>query len=162
MAWGVGLHFAVEALLLALVVLGATQEPPDPPVLPRWEYVDSVGLVASKLQGRRDIAAAIMEHKGDFGWRLIVGVIKTENPWLLADTVNWYGATGLMQVVPRLWLGRYPECGTDLTNVRTNICYGAQVLRWHIRVAGSLDQGLADYSGHARGYVRRVYERGEL
>ena len=45
------------------------------------------------------------------------------------------GAIGLMQVMP-LWLGTFPECGTDLYDGPTNTCYGIQILRQYLIECG--------------------------
>lgn len=66
---------------------------------------------------------------------LIHGIIRTEsngNP----TAESWYGAVGLMQVVPWLHLGDFPECGDDLTDVFTNICYGTSILEYKLQLAG--------------------------
>ena len=79
---------------------------------------------------------------------LIVGVIRVENPMLDPDVVNWYGAVGLMQVVGWLHLGDFPECGDDLTDVRTNICYGVSLLELKLSLAkGDTLKALLFYNG---------------
>jgi soluble lytic murein transglycosylase-like protein len=79
---------------------------------------------------------------------LILGIIRTENPWLKPDTVNSYGAVGLMQVVPRFHLGSYPKCGTDLTDIDTNVCYGVRILIAKIGAAkGDTTKALLFYNG---------------
>lgn len=119
------------------------------------------------------IALAIMYESQRSGLEpnLILGIIRTENPWLKPDTVNWYGAVGLMQVVGWLHAGDYPECGADLGNVYTNICYGVRIFEDKLRHAqGNVPLALLYYSGcsgetYREGcevYSNYVSDRGEM
>lgn len=49
--------------------------------------------------------------------------------------VSPMGAIGLMQVMP-LWRGTFPECGDDLYNSATNVCYGVSILRQYLIECG--------------------------
>lgn len=40
-------------------------------------------------------------------------------------------AVGLGQIVPELWLGVFPECGTDLHSVRDNVCHTVRIWRYY-------------------------------
>jgi hypothetical protein len=172
--WAWGLHFIVEALLLALVAGAASHSPSKPlrlltpthdhPYIAQYRRdVAEMDSIASYVNGRQDIARAVFGYRGKLPWRLVVGVILTENPWLKADTTNWYGAQGLMQVVGWLWGESFPECYQDLTTVEGNICHGTGVLLHYLRVTGGdVPSALALYSGGATRYSLNVHERGEI
>lgn len=72
--------------------------------------------------------------------------------------VSSYGATGLMQVVPRFHLERLEngETAQSLQNPTTNIRVGADILSEYVSTEGSLDKALLKYSGNATAYARRV------
>jgi hypothetical protein len=160
--------------LVAVVALGCSAPEPSPFVLLEQDaehpYVLSYRAtvaerdsIASYVQGRQDIARAVADYRGELPWRLVVGVILTENPWLKADTTNWYGAQGLMQVVGWIWDGEFPECPPGLLTVRGNVCAGTGVLLYYLReTGGDVPRALALYSGHARRYSERVHKRGEI
>lgn len=154
----------VAALAL---VLGACIDPgPDAQHEPHPEFVRVMAeqdSITSLLRGRRDIAREVQVYRGELPWRLVVGVILTENPWLKPDTVNYYGATGLMQVVPRIWSGEFPACPQDLQSVAGNVCYGSAILRRYLRrTDGDLRLALRKYSGGAKRYHERVLARGNV
>jgi hypothetical protein len=153
----------VAALALAL---GACTGPGDawPEPNPKFAAVMAQqDSITELLRGRRDIAHAVQQYKGDLPWRLVVGVILTENPWLKADTVNSYGAVGLMQVVGWIWQGGFPDCPSDLQSVHGNVCYGTSILRRYlVRTNGNVPKALRKYSGNAEEYAERVWERGEI
>jgi len=159
--------------LLGLLALGEAGVPTV--VLPPIEARPPGRLVAlaARLDGNMEIAEAVAREADRSGIdeNTIIGVILTENPWLKPDTTNWYGATGLMQVVGRLHGGDYPECGTDLTSVDTNLCYGVRILeRKLVASGGDLTRALLFYNGcwgetYREGcetYPTIVSERGEL
>ena len=78
-----------------------------------------------------------------------IGLIRVENPWVDPTIVNWYGAVGLTQVVPRYHEGNYPECGTELrTDSYTQICYGTRYFMELLdRYEGDYDLALWAYNG---------------
>lgn len=78
----------------------------------------------------------------------ILGIIRVENDMLDANIVNWYGAVGLAQVVERLHAGTYPECGPDLTDVYTNLCYGMNILQANLEACrDNMRCALWNYNG---------------
>jgi soluble lytic murein transglycosylase-like protein len=95
---------------------------------------------------------------------LVAAIVSVENPRL--DSAARGGANvGIMQVHPA-WLRRSDwqrECGSDLTNVETNICFGVRVLRAHLAERESVDDGLLAYNGcrseKCRGYATKVLNR---
>ncbi len=128
--------------------------------------VDSVtkDLRALTLVVGGRLAYRVIVKAGEQGLdpKLVGAVIWVEshgNP----NAVSVAGAIGLMQVMPDIWLGVYPECGDDLFDPDTNLCYGTRILRYHIEQAdGDTLQGLRDYSGGARRYVHKVNYRRRL
>lgn len=51
--------------------------------------------------------------------------VRVGNRWV------WTRAVGLGQIVPELWEGVYPECGQDLFQVRTNVCYTVRIWKYY-------------------------------
>jgi len=168
-------HWVLEgAILVGLGLVAWGSEPPtvrvDPIVVPPPAVVDEL---AARMGGSLEIADAIRRHGPGYEWYtedLVVGIIRKENPWLLTDTVNSYGATGLMQV----WdfhLGDHPECGDVLADVDTNICYGLKLFdrKWHA-AGGDMTLALLFYNGcwgstyilGCESYPADVVERGEI
>lgn len=82
---------------------------------------------------------------------LVVGVVRVENPWLIPDISSHAGAVGIMQVIPRFWLGVFPECGYDLASVDDNVCVGTGALRHFMERNGGLTSSLLAYNGCAGG-----------
>lgn len=77
-----------------------------------------------------------------------LGLIRVENPFINPFIINWYGAVGLTQVVPRYWEGVFPECGPDLyTNIYTQICYGARVYLHYLDIWEDETLALYAYNG---------------
>ncbi len=60
------------------------------------------------------------------------------------------GARGLMQVMPG-WVGTWRKCGSDLYDVKDNLCNGTSILAWHLRQAGTERQALLGYNGCVHG-----------
>jgi hypothetical protein len=60
------------------------------------------------------------------------------------------GARGLMQVMP-LWAGQWRGCGTDLYDVKDNLCNGTSILRWYLQERGTERQALLGYNGCVNG-----------
>ncbi len=63
---------------------------------------------------------------------LALAVSFVENVRGVPDAKSSRGAVGIMQVRPSVWLGSFPECGVELTDVTTNACYGVNVLRHYL------------------------------
>ncbi len=77
-----------------------------------------------------------------------LGLLRVENPQLEPYICNWYGACGLTQVVPKYWLGAFPECGLDLEgDIYTQICYGARVYLTYFEIWGDETLALYAYNG---------------
>jgi soluble lytic murein transglycosylase-like protein len=88
----------------------------------------------------------------------IMAVESSFNPY----AVSGYGATGLMQVVPRFHENKLTTYGGEeaLWDPRTNIRVGAEILVEYIRWSGITELGLQRYNGAANdpslAYARRV------
>lgn len=77
---------------------------------------------------------------------LFAGVIRTENPWLVADTFSHAGAIGIAQIMP-FHEGGY-GCAGPLDDAGTSVCLGTAILRDYLERA--LRRGLLDYNGCRR------------
>lgn len=53
-------------------------------------------------------------------------IITESNVHILAKGLA--GEIGLAQINPKYWRGRFPECGSNLWNPRTNICYETHII----------------------------------
>lgn len=75
-----------------------------------------------------------------------------------ASAKNNYGATGLMQVVPRFHLDKLQrgESVASFTDPHTNIRVAANILSDYVRETGNLEMGLRKYSGNSGGYSQKV------
>lgn len=113
-----------------------------------------VGRARTPALARRAAWALVVEAKArDLSPRLIAGVLRIENPWLVTDTASFAGAVGWMQVMPsHLGERRHSECGPDLSDGPTSVCYGADVLRWYIGAAldDAIRIALLRYNGCVR------------
>lgn len=66
------------------------------------------------------------------------------------DATSVVGARGLMQVMP-LHLGHW-ECGPDLYDIDSNLCYGTAILEWNLdRFDGNERRALLAYNGCVHG-----------
>ena len=82
---------------------------------------------------------------------LVVGIILRENVKLDPSARGGLGEYGLMQVMP-FHQGRFPSCGTNLEDIRTNICYGVRILSEALEACGEdLRCALLRYNGCVTG-----------
>lgn len=95
----------------------------------------------------REIGRAVYDDANITGLppEFYLALMRVENPWLDPWIENWYGAVGITQVVPRYWEGVYPECGEDLNEIRTQVCYGARIYLHYLDSWGG-DPNLALYA----------------
>ena len=152
-------HWVVDAAVVLVLALGGSRltgtgfqdgEPVQIPAIVVDQPPSRLLDIAEQVGGSVEIAEAVAREADRSGLsdELIVGVMLVENEPLDVDTVNWYGAVGLMQVVEHLHMGEYPQCGTDLTDIDTNVCYGVHVLQEKLRLTdGDLTEALLLYSG---------------
>ncbi|UTW04784.1 lytic transglycosylase domain-containing protein [Amphritea atlantica] len=77
---------------------------------------------------------------------LLLGVIHTESLFN-RFAVSVVGAQGLMQVMP-FWKKEIGRNDDNLTNIKTNLRYGATILKYYLkRSKGNLTEALARYNG---------------
>lgn len=90
----------------------------------------------------------------------LLAAIIIEESELIPTARGKAGELGLMQVYPKYWENRFPDCGTDLLDIKTNICYGSRILRRYIdEENGSMINGIRKYNGGSRRYVEKVNTR---
>ncbi len=144
--------------------MGGTQLPPGEP----WEAV--IPMLVSRLEEWPSadsamidrVAIAVARHSYAVGVEphLTLAVMRVENPWLIADTVSYAGAVGLLQVMPKYWDDSFEHCGSDLTNVEVNVCKGTEILRYYIDTTDTLNEALLAYNGcrsqHCQSYSTHV------
>lgn len=92
----------------------------------------------------------------------VMGVESSFNP----AARSRFGATGLMQVVPRFHRDRLAEHGGEaaLLDPRVNVRVGTQILKEYLRRSGSLSAGLQRYAGwpdDEQRYARKVIREQE-
>ena len=109
---------------------------------------------------------------------LVFGVLLTENRTFRSTARSGYGAVGLMQIVPRVWVPTLAKLfGRNVTRDETNLQYGIHILSHYLyrsadQVAtadSAVVQGLLHYNGCGRrnphgcqrypGVVRRMVEQ---
>lgn len=177
-----GPRFLLGALLLVLVQLSteSLDSIPEPPMTEEERAdMEAYSRISSRLAGygasasySSELAFTLIREARDNNLSpdLLLGVLLVENPWLKADTVNWVGATGLMQVMP-VHAGGWGCGSSDLTDVDANICHGARILAHYLNVTGGdLDRALLRYNGCVHGtntpnchtYPQHVYARGRI
>ena len=86
---------------------------------------------------------------------LALSIAHAENWGGDSTAVNPYsGAVGLLQIHP-VNFGRFPECGENITNRYTNVCFGITILRNCL--ASTLESTLSCYGGATSPAGRRNY-----
>lgn len=127
----------VDPIVAALVAQGGNAQ-----------YAEAVACAVDQYADSLDLSPA-----------LLVGVIGVENRELDPRARSSAGAMGIMQVMPH-WKRDLRSCGTDLTDIRTNVCYGARILKLELAHAATLKGALLRYVGcvhsDCRAYVRTV------
>jgi soluble lytic murein transglycosylase-like protein len=96
---------------------------------------------------------------------LVLAVISVESRFNPAAR-SGFGATGLMQVVPRFHREKLAEHGGDkaLLDPRVNVQVGTRILKEYLSRSGSVAAGLQRYAGwqdHERRYARKVISEKE-
>ena len=95
------------------------------------------------------IALALVREGLDAGVdpRLLLAVMRVENPWLELRAMSPKGAVGLMQVMP-FHAGGWGCGGDDLTDLDLNVCHGTRILaRLMERYGGNVERALLGYNG---------------
>lgn len=123
--------------------------------LPETMMIDSVRLVTRLLVANgapehraRPAAQAIMKYARlrALDPLLLVGIIGVENAELVPRSRSHVGATGVMQVMP-FWKKYIRDCGSNLSDVHTNVCFGTRILRIAMDETTSLRAALLRYNG---------------
>lgn len=91
---------------------------------------------------------------------LLLAMVETESSFNAAAR-SGYGARGLMQVVPRHHPAVVAAIGGAhrLDDPEANVEAGARILASYVERSGSLEKGLARYSGGATKYAAKVLSR---
>jgi soluble lytic murein transglycosylase-like protein len=136
-------------------------------VLPVEESLERWGLDSEMA---RRVAWPLVENAYQRGLdpATVVAVVLVESSGR-PDATSFVGARGLMQIMP-LHAGHW-DCGTDMYEIESNLCYGTSILAWNLdRFGGDERRALLAYNGCVRGAntpnchtypdkVRRVRER---
>ena len=117
-----------------------------------------------RVQLAVDVAHDAAEER-DLDPLLVLAVISVESRFNPAAR-SGYGATGLMQVVPRFHREKLAEHGGDeaLLDPHVNVKVGTQILKEYLRRSGSVAAGLQRYAGWQdaeRRYARKVINEKE-
>ena len=127
--------------------------------------VDSVRVVTRWLMANgaaETRARVVAKHVLEFARRraldplLVVGVIGVENAELKPRARSSAGARGVMQVMPS-WKKDIRDCGSDMHDVRANICFGTAVLRIALDASKSVREALLRYNGCVKAPGCRIY-----
>lgn len=114
----------LTGLLVSLISSFVVISPPQPMLVAQPIRVTRT-LTPSEV---RDTLVIHFAHKYGVDTALGLDVSHAENWTGDPKAVSPAGAIGLMQVMP-FWKGTFPECGTDLFDGPTNVCYGMLILR---------------------------------
>lgn len=90
----------------------------------------------------------------------LIAAIIIEESEFNPTAVGKAGEMGLMQIHPKYWKGRFPDCGSNLLDIRTNLCYGTRILRHYIDVEeGAIFKGVKRYNGGSSRYLEKIHTR---
>ena len=139
--------------------------PPADPNKIRQEAITE--YLASKYKKEADTVRAYVEFAfeesnkhPDVSPELVLAIIQKESS-LNKEAESFYGAQGLMQVVPRFHSDKLGE-KESLYDARVNIRVGTQILQEYLSSAGGdLRRALKKYSGGAQGYYDKVVKEQE-
>ena len=141
-----------------------------PPVLTRADFESLSVHLAREYMVPLDATRQVVRTAVEVGSELkvdpilLLAVIAVESSFD-PDAVSSYGATGLMQVVPRFHEDKLAPYGGEeaLRDPRINVRVGAEILIQYIRWSGTMEHGLQRYNGAADdpslAYARRVRAR---
>lgn len=118
-------------------------------ILPLYKDINSTNRVVRK-ENAFLVAASVYKHtrNRNINPYFVNRVIKVENPWLIPDTTSYAGAVGMMQIMP-FWANEFEECGSDLTNIDTNICVGVSIWSRYMdrALTSAVSRALLNYNG---------------
>jgi len=131
----------------------------------RWSCEEKGCLNRKDIERLGDAIVDYSKERNLDPW-WVVGVIRTENPWLDSTRVSYRGAEGLLQVIPLYWGGMFPECASH-TSVRGSVCVGTRILETYLMANnGDRHRALLDYNGchnpahKCNNYPHKVTKRG--
>ena len=143
----------LTVLFVSLMTLATHSPRPLPMANPI--VVSQRPLELLSLSEQRDsLVAREARRQGVPEW-LALSIAHTENWGGDSTAVNPFsGAVGLLQIHP-VNFGRFPECGENITNRYTNVCYGLTILRHCL--APMLEETLSCFGGATSLAGRRAY-----
>ena len=164
---------AGRVLAAAYLDSSATRAPwlnlPEPLALRHPQFQRDVVAFANDLRGTGNIGTDRADSIARVAVReayhrrippaLVLGVMLTENDEFKPSARSKVGATGLMQIMPRMWTPNLgPILGRNLKDDETNLRYGVYILRHFAkRTSDTLDAtgvtrlALLNYNGCVRG-----------
>lgn len=85
---------------------------------------------------------------------LLIAAVAIEESRMNPRALGKAKEISLMQINPRVWKGRFPDCGKNLWLPKVNFCYGARILDI---------QGIEGYNGRSKIngpiYTTKIYSR---
>ena len=144
-------------ILRHLVVLFALLVIHTPNGVPWTEaiVVSAKPLELFSLSDQRDSLVAREARRQAVPVWLALSISHAENWRGDSTAVNlWSGAIGLGQIHP-VNFGKYPECGENMVNRKTNVCYMMRILR--ACLALTLEETLSCYGGATSLAGKRAY-----
>lgn len=168
---------------LFFVILGLTPSELIPPQTPKrvnvvaevstlyQEQEAIAGHLADKYAQPKALVSRIVKTAYAEGKRIglspltLLAIIEKESGFR-PDVVNYYGAVGLMQVVPRFHKDKVSsrDAVAQLQQPELNIHVGATIIsEYLVAKDGNISEALAKYSGNAKKYTEKVaYFEGKL
>ena len=141
-------------LLLVFLTL-AMYHTPKPLPMADPIVVSQKPLSLFSVSDQRDSLVAREARRQEVPVWLALSIAHTENWGGDSTAVNPYsGAVGIGQIHP-VNFGRFPECGENITNRNTNVCYMLRILRNCL--ATTLESTLSCYGGATSPAGRRNY-----
>lgn len=144
----------------AAAAVAAAAPPHYVRVLQRWSgnaaAAEHVANAVDRWATRRNLDPAV-----------VLGIIHVENRELKPRAVSKDGSVGVMQVQPRWRASFARQCGRNLFDIDTNVCFGTAVLALNVTEAATLEGALLRYNGcvsrksRCRRYARLVLQAAE-
>lgn len=130
-------------VLATILALSATAPPQYAEVLRRWSgdsvRSERVAEAVAHWSARRHVDPAV-----------VLGIVWVENRELKPRAVSHDGSVGIMQVQP-FWRKTFArECGSDLFDIDTNVCYGTGVYALATKESATETEALLRYNGCTR------------
>ena len=121
------------ALLIFLLTASAPSDPMAVALVhQRWTCTGGGCLRTADIwRMTREIRRQANRHGLDP--KLLAGLVMVENPWLDSTAVSRVGAWGLTQIMP-VHFGQWPGCGPEPGTIEQQICYGASILSFYLRL----------------------------